>query len=86
MNSPVGGRFSYKAILSTLSAYLELVWVQASVVAERRRRDLQRPVPVERGVSRSIHLAHAARADEDGDIVVAESGADVEGHELQLIC
>ena len=24
MNSPIGGRFSYKAILSTLSAYLEL--------------------------------------------------------------
>ena len=70
--------------MSKLSAYLELVWVQASVVAERR--DLQRPVPVERGVSRSIHLARAARADEDGDIVVAESGADVESHELQLIC
>ena len=83
-NSPVGGRFGYKAILSKLNAYLELVWVQASVVAERRRRDLQRPVPVERGVSRSIHLAHAARADEDGDIVVAESGADVEGHEFVI--
>ena len=69
--------------MSKLSAYLELVWVQASVVAERRRRDLQRPAPVERGVARAIHLAHA---DEDGDIVVAESGADVEGHELQLIC
>ena len=33
-------------------------------------------VPVELAVSRSIHLAHAPLADEGGDIVVVESGAD----------
>jgi hypothetical protein len=34
-----------------------------------------------------IDVAHAALADEGGDIVVAESGADLKGHELfRLIC
>ena len=37
---------------------------------------LQRHVPVELGVSRSIHFTHAPLANEGGDIVVAESGAD----------
>ena len=34
-------------------------------------------VPVELGVSRPIHLAHAAFADLGGDRVRAEAGADV---------
>ena len=32
------------------------------------------------------NLTHAALADEGGDIVVAESGADSEGHESFWIC
>ena len=41
---------------------------------------LQRDVPVELGVSRSIHLPHATLADEGGDVVMAEAGADVQRH------
>ena len=42
--------------------------------------DLQRDVPAELGVGGAIHLPHAPLADEDGDVVVAEAGADVQRH------
>ena len=47
------------------------------IIRERLRQYLQGHVPVELGISGSIHLPHAALADEGGDIVVAESGADL---------
>ncbi len=43
---------------------------------------LQRHPAVELSISGLIDLAHPAFADEGGDVVVAESGADVEGHVL----
>ena len=55
------------------------------IIREGLRQDLQRHVPVELGISGSIDFAHAALADEGGDIVVAESGTDVEGHRLCVI-
>ena len=36
------------------------------------RQDLQRDVPVQPRIARAIHLAHAAGADEGGDLVSAE--------------
>ena len=39
------------------------------VARERVRQDLQRDVAIEPGVSRAIHLAHAAGADGAGDFV-----------------
>ena len=45
---------------------------------------LPRVLTLELRISGLIHLAHAALADEGGDIVVAESGADVEGQGLLL--
>ena len=39
-------------------------------------------IPVELGVGGLIDLAHAALADEGGDVVVAEAGADGQGHGL----
>ncbi len=37
---------------------------------------------VELGVGGPVHLAHPPLADEGGDVVVAESGADLERHRL----
>ena len=47
---------------------------------KRFRQDLQRHLPVQFGIGGLADLAHAALADEGGDIVVAEAGADVEGY------
>ena len=47
------------------------------IVGEGLRQDLQGHVPVELGVSCSIHLAHAAFADLGGDLIWAEGGAEV---------
>ena len=47
---------------------------------ERFGEDLERHLPLELGISRLIDLSHAALADEGGDVVVTEAGADVEGH------
>ncbi len=44
---------------------------------------LERHVPVELGVSGSIHLAHAAFADLGGDGVGAERGAGFKTHQIQ---
>ena len=49
---------------------------------KRLRQDLQRHLPVQRGVGGLIDLAHPALADEGGYVVVGESGADCERHEL----
>ena len=46
--------------------------------------DLQRDVAAQLRVGRLIDLPHAAFADEARDVVVAETGADVEGHQLIL--
>ena len=45
------------------------------IVGKRLRQDLQCHVPVQLGVSRSIHLAHAAFADLGGDGIRAEGRA-----------
>ena len=37
-------------------------------------------MPVQLGVSSLVHLAHPALADEGGDVVMPESGADGERH------
>ena len=51
---------------------------QASgVIGEDIREDFEGYIPAELRVPRAVHLAHAALADLGGDIVVAESGADV---------
>ena len=47
---------------------------------KRLGQDLERHLAVERGVSGLVDLPHPALADEGGDVVVAKSGADVEGH------
>ena len=52
---------------------------------KRLGQDLQRHLPVQLGISGLIDLAHAALANEGGDVIVAESGADVQGHELWLV-
>ena len=54
-------------------------------VSSVTRQYLQRHVPIQLGVSRSIHLTHAPLADEGGDVIVAESGADFESHGLLWI-
>ena len=41
-------------------------------------------ISIELGVGSLIHLAHAPLADEGGHVVMGESGADVECHELLL--
>lgn len=44
------------------------------------------PVPVvQLGIGDPIDLAHAPLADEDGDVVMAESGADCEYHGLMWL-
>ena len=42
----------------------------------------ERHIPVELGVPGAIELTHPALADEGGHVVVAEPGADVQGHKL----
>ena len=45
-------------------------------------QDLQRHLAVQRGIGGLVDLPHAPLADEGGDIVVAEAGADCETHGL----
>ena len=52
------------------------------ISGKRLGEDLQRHLPVQLGIGGLIDLAHPALANEGGDIVVAESGADVQGHSL----
>ena len=54
----------------------EAVWIGCERVGE----DLQRDIAAELGVGRLIDLSHPSLADEGGHVVVAESGADLEGH------
>ena len=46
------------------------------------RQDLQRGLPVQLGVGGLIDLAHAPLADEGGNVVMAESVADGQGHDV----
>ena len=50
------------------------------ISGEGVRQDLQRDVAAQLRVGGAIDLAHAAFADEGGDVVVAEAGADGQGH------
>ena len=52
------------------------------ISGERLRQDLERHLPVQLGIGGLIDLAHAAFANEGSDVVMAESGADFESHEL----
>ena len=54
------------------------VWI----CGESFRQDLQRHLAVELSVGGLVDLAHPAFADFGGDIVVAESGADLERYGL----
>ena len=47
---------------------------------KRLGQDLQRDLSVQLGIGGLIDLAHAALADEGGDVVVSDAGADFEGH------
>ncbi len=51
-------------------------------LAKASGKDLQRDLAVELGVGGLPDLAHAALAEEGGDVVVADRGAGAEGHEL----
>ena len=48
------------------------------IVREGLRQDFQRHVPIELGVSRSIHLPHAAFADLGGDGIGARGSCRVQ--------
>ena len=50
--------------------------------SERLWKHLQRDLAVELRVSGLVDLPHPALADEGGDVIVAESGADFNSHEL----
>ena len=50
------------------------------ISGKRLGQDLQCHLPVQLGIGGLIDLAHAPLADEGGDLVVAESGADGERH------
>ena len=52
------------------------------IAGKRFGQDLQRHLPVQLGIGGLIDLSHPALADEGGDVVVAESGADGQGHGL----
>ena len=51
------------------------------ISGKRFRQDLQHDLPIQLGIGGLIDLAHAALADEGGDVVVAELGADIKSHE-----
>ena len=52
------------------------------IVGKRFRQDLQRHLTLELRVGRLVDLAHPALADQGGDLVVAEPGADCKRHRL----
>ena len=52
------------------------------IFGKRLGPDLERHLPVQRGIGDLIDVAHAPLANEGGDIVVAESRADFESHEF----
>ena len=57
------------------------------IVGKRFGENLERHLALELGISGLIDLAHAAFANEGSDVVMAESGADLERHRLsRLIC
>ena len=52
------------------------------VSGKRVGEDLQGDLAVQLGIRRLIDLPHATLADEGSDVVMAEAGANVEGHIL----
>ena len=50
------------------------------ITGEGVGQDLERHLPVQLGIGGLVDLAHAPLANEGGDLVVAESGADLKGH------
>ncbi len=51
------------------------------ILSKRLGENLQGHLTLELGIGGLIDLAHAAFADEGGDVVVAESGAGLEWHD-----
>ena len=51
------------------------------ILREPLRQDFECHVPVELGIPRPIHLPHAAFADLGGDLIGAEGGAGLKGHQ-----
>ena len=49
---------------------------------ERLGQDLQRHLPVQLRIGGLVDLAHAALADQGGDVVVPEAGAGLQSHAL----
>lgn len=47
------------------------------IKGERLREDLEGDLPVELRIGSPIHLAHAALADQGGDVIVAASEVDL---------
>ncbi len=56
------------------------------ISGKRLGQDLQRDLSIQLGISRLIDLAHAPLVDEGRDLVVAESGTDLEGHSSAILC
>ena len=52
------------------------------IFGKRLGQDRQCHLVVQLGIGGLPNLSHAALADEGGHVVVAESGADLKGHEL----
>ena len=52
------------------------------IAGKRLGQDLQRLLPIQLCIGGLIDLSHPAFTDEGGDVVVAESGTDGEGHGL----
>ena len=57
---------------------VEAIWI----VCERLGEDLNRDLAVQLGIGGLIDLSHAPLADEGGHVVMADSGADCEGHRV----
>ena len=51
-----------------------------SIAGKRLRQDPERHLGVQLGIGGLVDLSHTPLADEGGDPVVGESGADVQGH------
>ena len=55
-----------------------------AIVYEGLGEDLQRDIAAEPRIGRPIHAAHAAFAEESGDIVVSEPSTDAHWHALRF--
>ena len=52
------------------------------IIGEEIRQDFQRHIPAELGIVGTVHLAHAAFADQGGDFIGTQAGPGRQGHEL----